>query len=191
MKAALLISSVIVGLSAIALAGNLTNQNNETIVKPGKFYGLIVNSGSNVILTQGDENTYRIEGDKSEVEKISAEVENGALVIRAADVNHSTIYVTVKDINLIDVSGNGRVFVIGSIKSDIILLKVNDHGSICADVQVMKVGLLARDSGKIIVSGRASELLVKLSGEGIIYKKGLDILSEEAELSPIQIENIN
>lgn len=191
MKAALLISSVIVGLSAIALAGNLTNQNNETIVKPGKFYGLIVNSGSNVILTQGDENTYRIEGDKSEVEKISAEVENGALVIRAADVNHSTIYVTVKDINLIDVSGNGRVFVIGSIKSDIILLKVNDHGSICADVQVMKVGLLARDSGKIIVSGRASESLVKLSGEGIIYKKGLDILSEEAELSPIQIENIN
>ena len=69
MKAALLISSVIVGLSAIALAGNLTNQNNETIVKPGKFYGLIVNSGSNVILTQGDENTYRIEGDKSEVWK--------------------------------------------------------------------------------------------------------------------------
>ncbi len=191
MKAALLISSVIVGLSAIALAGNLTNQNNETIVKPGKFYGLIVNSGSNVILTQGDENTYKIEGDKSEVEKISAEVENGALVIRAADVNHSTIYVTVKDINLIDVSGNGRVFVIGSIRSDIVLLKVNDHGSICADVQVMKVGLLARDSGKIIVSGRASESLVKLSGEGIIYKNGLDILSEEAELSPIQIENIN
>ena len=191
MKAALLISSVIVGLSAIALAGNLSNENNEKVVKPGKFYGLIVNSGSNVILTQGEENTYRVEGEKSEVEKISAEVENGALVIRAADVNHSTIYVTVKDINLIDVSGNGRVFVIGSIRSDIILLKVNDHGSICADVQVMKVGLLARDSGKIIVSGRASESLVKLSGEGIIYKKGLDILSEEAELSPIEIENIN
>lgn len=191
MKAALLISSVIVGLSAIALAGNLSNENNQKVVKPGKFYGLIVNSGSNVILSQGEENTFRIEGDKSEVEKISADVENGALVIREADVNHSTVYVTVKDINLIDVSGNGRVFVVGSINSDIIILKVNDHGSICADVQAMKVGLLARGSGKIIVSGSASESFLQLSGEAVIYKKGLDILSEEAVLSPLRIENKN
>ena len=175
MKAAIIISTVIISLSAIALAGNLSGEKNEQTIRPGKFYGLIVNSGSNVILTQGNENTFRIDCDQTERGKISAEIENGALVIRGKGVSHATVYVTVKDLNLIDVNGNGRVFVSGSINSDILLMKVNDHGSICADIEAMKVGLMAKDSGKIIVSGRANESFVQLLGDAVIYQKGLDI----------------
>ena len=80
MKTSIIISAVLVGISAIGFAANESNEVTTTSsYDPGKFYGLIVNSNVNIILTQGETNSVRLEGDKNDLKEIKAEVENGAL----------------------------------------------------------------------------------------------------------------
>src|SRR5205809_357252 len=133
MKTRIIISAVLVGVSAIAFAANESSEVASSSSDPGKFYGLIVNTDATIILTQGEKNSVRIEGNKKELRKIKTSVENGALVISGDDARPINVFVSVEEINMIEINGAARLYAPGSINSDVLLLKVNGNGSMKVD----------------------------------------------------------
>jgi formylmethanofuran dehydrogenase subunit C len=188
MKTTILLSAAIIGISAFAFATNETNELSTTSYDPGKFYGIIVNSGANIILSQDDHNSIRMEGNSKEIDAISTQVENGALVINGSNSRSVNIYISVEDLSLIEINGSARVFSIGSINSDILLLKVNGNGSMKVDVRTLTVGMIVKGGGKIIVSGNTGESYSRIYGSGNIYSDNLDSFKQTNERMVIQDE---
>jgi hypothetical protein len=182
MKTSLIISAALIGISAITFAATETNDKaNTSSCNPGKFYGLIVNSNANIILTQGEANAIRFEGDKKDLEEVHTKVENGALIIDGNNSRPVSIYISVEEISLIEINGAARLFVNGSINSDILLLKVNGSGSMKVDVRALTVGMIVKGSGKIIVSGTSGESYLRVYGTGNVYKDKLDSFRSSEE----------
>ena len=180
MKTTLMISAVLIGVSALTFAANESSEL-ATSYDPGKFYGLIVNSNANIILTQGDHNSIRLEGSKQELKNVKAAIENGALTINGGNNYPVNIYISAEELNLIEINGSARIFTIGSFNSDIQLLKVNGSGSMKIDVRALTVGMIVKGSGKIIVSGSSGESYVRIFGTGNIYTDHLDSFSFSEE----------
>jgi hypothetical protein len=181
MKTRFIISAVLLGVSAIALAANETNEVSKHSIEPANFYGLIVNTNANIILSQGDENEIRVEGSKKDIKSIKAEVENGALVISGSGSKPVDIYVSAEELNLIEINGSARVLGKGSLNSDIMLLKVNGNGSMKVDVRALSVGMVVNGSGKIIVSGSCGESYSTIKGSGNIYSDKLQSFNNRIE----------
>ena len=181
MKTTLMISAVLIGASAIAFAANESSEVTNTSFDPGKFYGLIVNSNANIILTQGENNSIRLEGSKQELKDIKTTIENGALTISGGNNYPVNIYISAEELNLIEINGSARIFASGSINSDILLLKVNGSGSMKVDVRALTVGMIVNGSGKIVVSGSSGESYVRVFGSGNIFTENLDSFSLSEE----------
>ena len=127
-----------------------------------------------MILSQGETNSIRIEGEKNTVKDISTKIENGSLIIDGNNKHAVTIHVTVQDISLVEVNGDAKVYANGRINSDILLLKVNGSGSIRMDVRTLTVGMIVKGKGKIIVSGCTGDSFSRVIGQGAIYADNLD-----------------
>lgn len=181
MKTTLMISAVLIGVSAIAFAANESTELSSSSYDPGKFYGLIVNSNANIILTQGEHNSIRLDGNKRDLKNLRATVENGALTINGGSNYPVNIYISAEELNLIEINGCARIFASGSINSDILLLKVNGSGSLKIDVRALTVGMIVNGSGKIIVSGSSGESYLRIFGTGNIFTDNLDSFSVSEE----------
>lgn len=180
MKTSVIIAAVLTGVTALTFASSESNVSTASF-DPGKFYGLVINSNANVILTQGEENTIRVEGDKKDLKNITAEVENGALVVRGENKYPVNIYVSAEELSLIEINGSARLFGSGSLSSDILLLKINGNGSMKIDIRALTVGMIVKGTGKIIVSGSSGDSYSRIMGTGTILTDGLDTfnLTEE------------
>lgn len=168
-------------LIATLLACSATKAESNELISdlrtPGNFYGLVLNTNANVILTQGTETALRVEGDLRLIKSIRTEVLNGALVISGTNNRPVTVYVTMEEINLIEINGAGKVFSSQPVNSDMLLLKVNGTGSIKLDVRALALGMIVKGTGKIIASGSVGESFVRVFGKGNVYAQGLDTIS--------------
>ena len=144
-KSLTLVVAAIVSLATNVLADNAAANDVSSVDRAvGNFYGLIVNTNANVILTQGEKASVRIEGRTRDVEKIVARIENGSLVISGSNNVAVTVYVTVEELNRVEVNSQAKVYSGQVINSDILLLKVNGSGSIKLDVRTLSLGMIVK-----------------------------------------------
>lgn len=172
----------IISLALIFVTGLLAS-NAESVDRKienratGNFYGIIVNTNANVIITQSESSSVQIAGTESAIHKIETEVVNGALVINGSSGRTVDVYITVEDLNLVEVNGTARVMGNGTFNTDIVLLKVNGSGSIKMDIRSLTLGMIVKGSGKIIASGSTGSSFVKVYGSGNVYASSLDSFS--------------
>ena len=138
-----------------------------------EFSGIIVNSASNVIISQGETNSITVEGEKGELRNFSPEIINGLLILKGSNENAVTVYITVHNLRMIEVNSNSKVYAKNVINSDILFLSVNGAGSIKMDSRTNSIGMIVKGSGKIIASGRTDESFSKVIGTGNIFKANL------------------
>lgn len=172
----------IISLALILMTGLFTTKAESVDRKIenrniGNFYGIIVNTNANVIITQSDESGVQIAGTSSAINNVKTEVVNGALVINGQSGRSVDIYITVEDLNLIEVNGSARILGNGTFNTDIVLLKVNGSGSIKMDIRSLTLGMIVRGSGKIIASGSTGSSFIKVFGSGNVYASNLDSFS--------------
>lgn len=156
----------------------------------GNFFGVIVNSNANVIITQGETSSVQIAGDASAIRKVFTDVINGTLVINGQGGRTVDLYITVEDLNLVEVNGSARILGNGTINSDVVLLKVNGSGSIKLDIRSLTVGMIVKGSGKIIASGSTGSSYVKVFGSGHVYATSLDSFSATTFKSGSRMANV-
>lgn len=185
MKARLLFTILLIIGTGVVFASSALDQITDTRTASG-FYGVVINTPANVILTQGDVPSVKLEGEKQVISAITTNVQNGALVINGNNNRPVNIYITVSDLSLVEVNGSARVYANGVINSDILLLKVNGTGSIRMDVRTLTIGMVVKGSGKIITSGSTGESFSKVYGSGNIYCSNLDAYSVSRTTQPEQ-----
>ena len=183
-KSLTLVATVIVSLATTAFAVNESAIDVTSVDRSlGNFYGLIVNANANVILIQGEKSSVRIEGKRKDVDKIEARINNGSLVINGTNNIPVTVYVTVDEINRVEVNSTAKVYSSEVINSDVLLLKVNGNGSIKLDVRALSLGMFVKGKGKILISGSAGDSYARIIGDGRIYSSNLDSYSSRTEIS--------
>jgi len=144
---------------------------------------------ANLYLTQGTKNEVIIEADEDVMEKIETEVNGSALSITFEKwYNHRgsgriDIFITVKNINSLVVSGSGDIIAKSAIKAENFDFVVSGSGSIVIDdLIVNNVHAVITGSGDVRIKGdkSANELEVTVTGSGD-FEAG-DLEFEDADL---------
>jgi hypothetical protein len=165
----------------ISFAQTKENRKVDTFTKisfriPGKLY-----------LKQGAEQKVELEGSKEILSKIETEVSGGRLSVGRENDNWKlwdwdndekiVVYITVKDLEGLSVSGSGDLIGEGKFKTNNLDLNVSGSGSLMLEADAN--GALGADvsgSGQIEFKGSCKDLESKVSGSG---KVSLSLASAE------------
>ena len=144
-------------------------------------------------LTQGNTESIEIECDDDIFEKIEFELKGDKLVIKnesdrwnwKSGWNRSEvdIYVTMKDIEGIYVSGSGTIESKNTINSTDLRLAISGSGDMELDIESDELDLRISGSGSINLNGDAEEAEAKISGSGKIKAEDLTVKSFDASIS--------
>jgi hypothetical protein len=157
-------------VSSAAFAQNKETRNVETFTKisfriPGKLY-----------LRQGSPQKVELEGNKDMLAKVETDVEGGRLIIGREErwfnwnwhnEDHITVYITVKDIDALSVSGSGDLIAQTKLTGADFDLKVSGSGSLQAEIEAS--GDMEADvsgSGRIDLKGKFRNYNTDVSGSG-------------------------
>jgi len=135
-----------------------------------------------VIVTLGNTEGIRFEGDEEAISTLVTEVKGSALIIRpkmswtswAHKYKDKKIiaYVNAKNISSLTMSGDGSITVKGTINNNSLTTTLSGSGSISAAVDVQEYTAVVSGSGKLNITGDAGEVSATISGSGVLGKKG-------------------
>ncbi len=133
-----------------------------------------------VIITLGDTEGLRFEGDAEAISTLITEVKGTALIIRpkmswtswAHKYKDKKViaYVNAKTIGSLTMSGDGNITVKGTIKQTALTTTLSGSGFITAKVGVDLLTAVISGSGKLNISGEANTSDITISGSGSIAK---------------------
>jgi hypothetical protein len=121
---------------------------------------------------QSDVNSVKVVN--ANASEVKTNIVNGVLVINTGTLRNADIYVTMDEVNLLQVNGNGMIRAISTINSDMLQLKVKGNGMIYADVRALSLAMTINGNGKIYVGGVAGESLTRIVGDGSVVNTDLD-----------------
>lgn len=173
--------------------------NDERSVK--NFNGVVAGGPIQVVITIGNSESLRFEGDDEAIATLVSEVKGNVLIIRPQNSwkswakkyeNKKIIaYVTAKQISSLSMSGNGSISVSGEVNAAELALTLSGSGSIKANVDADKITGVLSGSGSINLSGAAKDASVTLSGSGNFGGKALTITNISTRISGSGNVNIN
>ena len=155
------------------------NNGDDRDVK--NFNGVAAAGPINVIVTLGNSESCRLEGDADALASIVTEVKGNVLVIRPQTSITSwtrkyegkkiTAYVTAKELASLAVSGDGNLSVNGKISTGSLTTTVSGSGSIKATADVDNYNGVISGSGAINITGGADHAKVVISSSGTFAGK--------------------
>ena len=170
------------------LATELINRNVKQFLKEDRivkdFNGVAAGGPINVIITLGNTESIRFEGDSEAIATLITEVKGNVLIIRPQNSWTSwakkyenkkiTAYVSAKTIKNLTMSGNGSMKVNGKINEQSLAATLSGSGSITATADVNDFTGTLSGSGKLNIAGNANSATLTLSGSGS-FTKGFSV----------------
>lgn len=148
------------------------------------FNAVEVGGPYDVTVTQGTTESVRVEAPEDIIGHVTTEVENG--VLKIYDKRHDfhwndlfwhhkkiLVYVTIKDVNSIVVSGSGDVTFHNGLHADKMSLRVSGSGDVDGELEVKSLETSISGSGDVKLSGHAETSAVRVSGSGDYSARGL------------------
>jgi hypothetical protein len=186
----LMFASLFLGMSSLfaschMIAGTSGDGNvlKETR-KVASFDGIEVSGAFDIILKQGPAEEVVVESDANLLPIISTEVVGGTLRIDTKKpVHHVTVmkvYVTVKDLKRIDVSGAVDINSDGRITVPELSIESSGASDSKLEIVVQKLRLDCSGASKMKFSGSATDVVMDLSGASDIF--GFDLLAENYDI---------
>ncbi|MGC9516673.1 MAG: head GIN domain-containing protein [Methanomicrobiales archaeon] len=167
----------------VTLASGCIGTGSGNVVKEDRklsgFNQITLNGDINLILKQGDNESVVVEAEDNIVSEIKTEVSNNKLTIShnaptaILPTKPINVYVTVKDINSIDVSGSGKVE--GSnINANNLDLTISGSGNTkLNNITAKNIKSVISGSGKIELSGVTESQNIKIEGSGTYNSRNL------------------
>ncbi len=183
---ALFVFGVLINCTLGASIGQDKKENR----KVGDFSAISLSIPADLFLTQGSKNEVIIEADEDLLAKIETEIRGSSLEIKFEKwynykgLGEINVYVTVKDIDKLVVSGSGDIVSKSPIKSDKISFIVSGSGSVMIDdLFTKKVDAMVTGSGDVKIKGNVEvdELDATVTGSGDF--ESVDLKFREANLS--------
>jgi hypothetical protein len=185
----------------ICTAGMVTAQTTKKVLELPEFKGIYVNSNYTVYLKQTNKQEVTVEA-LTEIFAVSEiKVENGILMVnvdRKPDSPNKSIwqkiddiklnptmklYVSVKNLNDLQVNGNGKIISENSIAADYINLGVSGGGSMDVDLKGNTIKAELSGSGLMTVKGYATSIDAVVSGSGTLNGYNCAIETAKAKVS--------
>ena len=181
MKLVSTVALILAGFAQVAMA-----QTTKKVLELPEFKGIYVNSNYTVYLKQTNKQEVTIEALTEIFSLTEVKVENGILMInveRKPDNPNKSIwakiddiklnptmklYVSVKNINEIQVNGGGKVVSENSIASEYVTMGVSGPGSIDIDLKGNTIKAEVSGPGTLNVRGYASSMDALVSGTGSV-----------------------
>lgn len=170
----------------------LPSFGQKRTVDVNNFTELSLGISGTVYLKQGSSNKVEIECDDDIFEEIEFEMRGDRLVIkkegkwnwsngwRRSEVD---IYITMKSIEALAVSGSGYIESDGELNTEDIKLSVSGSGDMELDVDSDEMDLRISGSGSIRLNGTAEEAEARISGSGRVKAEDLTVKYFEARIS--------
>ena len=155
--------------------------------KVSGFKGIDVSGGFAVEVTQSGNEGVRIEAQENLLGSIRTEVKNGVLHIYTED-NISTnkglkAYVSIKELNAIDISGGVKVKGNSTFKADAFKMDLSGGSSITLALNTKKLTANMSGASKVMLTGRADELRMDMSGASKVDATELEAKNVHVEAS--------
>ncbi|WP_420387815.1 head GIN domain-containing protein [Roseivirga sp.] len=191
--------SIILILSLfVSLAWSQTKETRDV----GNFDFIAMNISGKVYLTQGDKNEVIVEADRDDLEKIRTEVRGGRLSISTRNERRwfswgdgldgrVNIYITVKELRGVSVSGSGDVISQNVIKGDDFETSISGSGDIEIELDVRRVESKITGSGNIELKGSAQRARLGISGSGKYFAEELKVDDYQVSISGSGRASIN
>jgi len=201
---AILLASLTLTSSINVIAKNQLNINNTKNNSDDRdvknFNGVAAAGPINVIVTLGNSESCRLEGDADALASIVTEVKGNVLVIRPQTSITSwtrkyegkkiTAYVTAKELASLTVSGDGNLSVNGKISTGSLTTTVSGSGSIKASADVDNFSGVISGSGAINITGGADHAKVVISSSGTFAGKSFSTKTLTSTISGSGTVNI-
>lgn len=201
---AILLASLTLSFSINAVAKDqisiTTSKNKSDDREVKNFNGVAVAGPINVIVTLGNSESCRLEGDAETLASIVTEVKGNVLVIRPQTSITSwsrkyegkkvTAYVSAKELASLTVSGDGTLTVNGKISTGSLTTTVSGSGNIKAAADVDNYSGLISGSGAINLTGGADHSKVLISSSGTFAGKSFSTKTLTSTISGSGTVNI-
>jgi hypothetical protein len=157
------------------------------------FNAISVSGSYDVYITQGATESVKVEAPDNELNRIVTEVENGVLKIYNKKGSWSdwgwskgkkvAVYVSIKDVNSIGVSGSGNVYFKDGINAGNFKLRLSGSADVLGRLTAKSLDATISGSGNIKISGSADNATVGVSGSGDYSAKELVTISTAIRVS--------
>jgi hypothetical protein len=144
--------------------GNMQTQDREV----AGFKGLNVSGGFAVEVTQGNQESLRIEAEENLLPNIRTEVRGGVLHIYNKDGITTSkgmkAYITMRELNSVNISGGVKVTGKSSFRTDALKLNMSGASKVTMDVNTKELEADMSGASKIELTGKADVLDMDMSG---------------------------
>lgn len=199
-----LFTLVLLSVASLAFA-----QTTNKVLELSEFQSIYVNSNYTVYLKQTNKQEVKVEALTEIYSLTEIKVENGVLLInveRKPDNPNKSIwakiddiklnptmkvYVSVKNVNELQVNGGGKIISENSIASDNLALGVSGSGTIDLDIKGKTIKTELSGSGTIILKGYASYNDILMSGSGNLNAFNLELETAKVKMSGSGVAEIN
>ena len=185
-----LLASLFVGMTSLFAAcnviGGVHGDGNvlKEVRKVSAFDAIDVSGAFDIVLRQGAAEELTVESDANLIPLIRTEVVGGTLRIETRKpINHITVmkvYITVKDLKRIDVSGAVDINTEGRITVPELSIDASGASDSKMELAVQKLKLDCSGASKMRFSGYATDVNMDLSGASDIF--GYDMLAENYDI---------
>jgi Putative auto-transporter adhesin, head GIN domain/Outer membrane protein beta-barrel domain len=176
---------IILALTALLPLTILAQDHNITLQERNvaPFDGIDVGGAFTVILIQGEPQMVKVETDENFQSRVVTEVENNELRISSKGMNNPgklNVYVTVKQLHSLNVSGAASVKGETKFTSDHLRIETSGAAKAILEIETTKLDTEVSGAADLKLSGSATEHISELSGAGQL--KALDLLTSKSTL---------
>ena len=188
----LIVSSQLDASSALITVVNSKKIAADETRNVSGFSGISSAGSYNVIITMGNTESLKLEGDAEQIAEIETVVEEGILKIRNKKRSGSwnrnwngkvNVYVNAKALKSITLSGSGDIDVKGVVKSADVTTTLSGSGSISLTVDAKNYAATISGSGEIEVKGKTENAKINVNGSGDFEGDGLRTSVASARVS--------
>jgi hypothetical protein len=152
-----------------------------------EFKGINASGGYTIEITQGATESIRLEADENLLDHIKTEVKNGVLHIYnnrgMSTSNGLKAYVTIKELNKIDISGGVKVTGTSTFKTNAMDIDLSGGSKVRLALDVKNLKADMSGASKLELSGKAASAFLELSGASQADAKELEAKNVKVEAS--------
>lgn len=173
------------GLSYVTKAQDRPNVRN--------FNGIVAGGPIDVVVTMGNSESCKFEGDAEAISTLLAQVEGSTLVIRPQmswkswERKYSgkkiIAYVSAKNLNSLTMSGSGNMKVEGAISTNDFSVILSGSGSLTVTSKSKNLSAVLSGSGDLNITGEANDASITLSGSAIFAGKSYSVRELSTQMS--------
>lgn len=170
------------------------SKTKNTLPEVKNFFSVAAGGPIKVIITLGEKEGVRFEGDADAISTLITEVKGSALIIRPQmswtswahkyKGKEVIAHVNAKNIASLTMSGDGSITVKGTLNQSALTTTLSGSGFITANIDVSDFTAVLSGSGKLNITGDAEKANITISGSGNVSKKdGLNVAALSTRIS--------